>query len=82
MTTTKVVDLLRDGRGVYGIGVPDAIDRPPSTSSPRRAAMNNHRFSPPSPDHETEQRAISLRKTLALLSGPSPMHPASGACRE
>lgn len=26
MTTTKVVDLLRDGRGVYGIGVPDAID--------------------------------------------------------
>jgi len=26
MTTTKVVDLLRDGRGVYGIGVPGDVD--------------------------------------------------------
>src|SRR5262245_34835916 len=27
MTTTKVVDLLRDARGVYGIGVPGDVDR-------------------------------------------------------
>jgi hypothetical protein len=26
MTTTEVVDLLRDGRGVYGIGVPGDVD--------------------------------------------------------
>lgn len=70
MTTTKVVDLLRDGRGVYGIGVPDAIDHRELAIA---CGRDSEVWQPPPP-------ALILRPDM--LAVPEPPYPSKAALQK